>query len=90
MFTAERRRAALLCLSVALGFGTLATAARADDRHRDDRHDDRRDDHRDVRGGPGYYAPPPVVYGGPGYPPPPVVYGPGVGINLPGVSINLR
>jgi hypothetical protein len=43
----------------------------------------------------GYYAPPPVVYGGgyyaPGYvAPPPVVYGPGIGINLPGVSIGIE
>ena len=38
----------------------------------------------------GYYPPPPVVYGSPYYPPPPVVYNPGIGINLPGVSINVR
>jgi hypothetical protein len=31
-----------------------------------------------------------VVYGGPYYAPPPVVYGAGVGINLPGVSINIH
>jgi hypothetical protein len=39
----------------------------------------------------GYYRAPPVVYGGPGYyAPPPVVYGPGIGINVPGVSLNIR
>jgi len=48
------------------------------------------------RGG-GYYSAPPVVYGSPydgsyygsPYYPPPVVYGPGIGIGLPGVSINI-
>jgi hypothetical protein len=56
----------------------------------------RRDEHRDVRRewrhddrGRAYYPAPPVVYGAPYYAPPPVVYGPGVGINLPGVSINI-
>jgi hypothetical protein len=52
----------------------------------------------------GYYRPPPVVYGSPYgssyygrpyyapqyYYPPPVVYGPGIGILLPGISINIR
>jgi hypothetical protein len=41
----------------------------------------------------GYYRSPPVVYGSPyryGYYPPPVVYGPGIGVNLPGVSIGIR
>jgi len=42
----------------------------------------------------GYYVAPPVVYGSPYYgapyyAPPPVVYGPGVGIALPGVNINI-
>ena len=42
----------------------------------------------------GYYAAPPVVYGSPYYgapyyAPPPVVYGPGIGIALPGVNINI-
>ena len=35
---------------------------------------------------PPMYAPPPPAY----YAPPPVVYGAGVGINLPGVSINIH
>jgi hypothetical protein len=46
----------------------------------------------------GYYAAPPVVYGsrygesyyGTPYYPPPVIYGPGIGINLPGVSIGIH
>jgi hypothetical protein len=58
----------------------------------------RDDGHRgyDHRGGGhwngGYYAAPPVVYGGyaPGYYPPPVVYGPGIGIGLPGINLNIR
>jgi hypothetical protein len=42
----------------------------------------------------GYYVAPPVVYGSPYYAapyyaPPPVVYGPGIGIALPGVNINI-
>ena len=38
----------------------------------------------------GYYGAPPVVYGAPYYAPPPVDYGPGIGIGLPGVAINIR
>ena len=46
----------------------------------------------------GYYHAPPVVYGSPygngsygaPYYAPPVVYAPGIGINLPGVSIGIR
>ena len=53
----------------------------------------------------GYYRAPPVVYGSPYrgayygspyyggspyYYPPPVVYGPGIGINLPFIGINIR
>jgi hypothetical protein len=43
-------------------------------------------------GGGGYYPPPPVVYGAPYYAPPPVVYGPGVGIGIeiPGINVNIR
>jgi hypothetical protein len=37
----------------------------------------------------GYYAAPPLVYGGPSYYPP-VVYGPGIGIALPGIGININ
>jgi len=49
-------------------------------------------------GGGGYYGAPPVVYGGYSpnyyygpdyYAPPPVAYGPGLGVNLPGVSIGI-
>jgi len=53
----------------------------------------------------GYYRAPPVVYGSryrgayygspyyggsPYYYPPPLVYGPGIGINLPFIGINIR
>lgn len=80
-------------LSAILAFGTLTAPASADwvDPHRYPHYDDH---HKNWHGG--YYrAPPPVVYAGPprtpyGYYPPPVVYGPAVGINLPGISINIR
>ncbi len=84
------RGPALLLLAGLVGAASLATAARAEDRRRDDRHDDHRDDRRDFHGRPGYYAPPPVAYEGPSYPAPPVVYGPGFGVALPGVNINIR
>jgi hypothetical protein len=64
-----------------------------DDRgdHHDVHHDDHRGDRNDWHGS--YYAPPPVVYGGPyagpAYYAPPVVYGPAVGVNLPGVTIGI-
>jgi hypothetical protein len=39
--------------------------------------------HHDRHWGAGrWYAPPPVVYGGPYYAPPPVVYGPGISIHI--------
>jgi hypothetical protein len=72
--------------------GTLAVSASAEERHDQrggERHDNRDHDRGD-RGGGGYYAAPPVVYGNQGYYPPPVVYGPAVGIVLPGVSIGIR
>jgi len=58
--------------------------------HRDERSHGRGNDGR-------YYSAPPVIYGSPydgsyygsPYAPPPVVYGPGVGIGLPGVNINI-
>ena len=37
----------------------------------------------------GYGSPYDGYYGSPYYSPPPVVYGPGIGITLPGVNINL-
>ena len=40
--------------------------------------------HHDRHWGAGrWYAPPPVVYGGPYYAPPPVVYSPGITIHIP-------
>ena len=68
-----------LAISALLVLGTVATSARAEDHH--DRRGERHDYHR------GYYNAPPIVYGSPYYAPPPVVYGPGIGINLPGISI---
>lgn len=95
------KRPALTGCCTLLLFGAVVAVAHADDHRGNDRRpEDRRADdgrgfgyHPGYHGGPGYggyYAPPPVAYGGPYYPPPPVVYGPGIGINLPGVSINLR
>jgi len=78
-------------LSALLILGAFATPASADwDRGRDH-------DYRHSWNG-GYYHSPPVVYGSPygngyygsPYYAPPVVYGPGIGINLPGVSIGIR
>jgi hypothetical protein len=85
--TISTKLAAALAFSGLLVAGTLTTSADAQPRrdehrdvHREWRHDDR---------GRAYYGAPPVVYGAPYYAPPPVVYGPGIGINLPGVSINI-
>jgi uncharacterized membrane protein len=80
--------AAGFAISALLAVGTFAVPANARD------HDD--GDRRGWSGG--YYAAPPVVYGstygggyyGSPYYAPPVVYGPGVGVNLPGVSIGIR
>jgi hypothetical protein len=85
------KRASALAFAAVLALGTLSVAAHADDRrddHRGGRPAPRPVDHRRPDRG-GYYAPPPVVYGGPVYAPPPVVYSPGVSINLPGASINI-
>jgi hypothetical protein len=80
------RLVAGVAISAIVAFGVTGTAnARWD--HRDDHHDD----HRGWSGG--YWGAPPVVYGSPyayGYYPPPVAYGPGIGVNLPGVSIGIR
>jgi len=87
--TASKRRlpttlAAGLALATLLAVG--AGVARADD-HRHWDHDRHYDHHWTG----GYYRAPPVVYAAPGYyAPPPVVYGPGIGITLPGINLNIR
>ena len=85
--------AALYAL-VIIGIGGTPFSAKAEDRHDDRRGDEHRGnrDHREVHGR-GYYNPPPVVYGSPcgwGGCAPPVVYGPGIGIVLPNVILNLH
>lgn len=79
--------AAGFVISAVLALGTYAAPAHADwNGH-----------HHGYYNG-GYYRSPPVVYGsgyyggyyGSPYYAPPVVYGPGIGINLPGVSIGIR
>lgn len=96
LITSRHGRLATTTVLVAIFMlGALVAPARAEDRndhHWDDHH--RRDEHHryyhnEWRGG-GYYRAPPVVYGYPGYYPPPVVYGPGVGVVLPGIGINIR
>lgn len=84
--------AVTLVLYACLALGPFAASAGAQP-YRNNHHDhhDNHYDHRDDHWHGGYYAPPPVVYSGPVYyPPPPVVYGPGVSINLPGVSIGIQ
>ena len=84
-------------------FGALASPASArwgdHDEHRGERHDWKDHHYRSppvVYGGyygyrNGYYPPPVGYYGDRyGYYPPPVVYGPGIGIYLPGVNLNIR
>jgi len=75
------RLAASVAVAAVVGFGITASTAQAYWDH----------PHHDYRYGwsGGYYGAPPVVYGNPysyGYYPP----GPGIGINLPGVSIGIR
>jgi hypothetical protein len=86
----RRRLSAKLAVGIAISaffaFGTFVASASAAD-HRDDH---RGRERHDYRGGGGYYAPPPVVYGAPYYAPPPVVYGPAVGVYMPGISIGIR
>jgi hypothetical protein len=86
-----RSKAALavgLALSAVLALGSFATSASADERDHDRGHD--RGHGRDYGYSGGYYGAPPVVYDAPGYYAPPVVYGPGIGINLPGVSVGIH
>jgi hypothetical protein len=83
--------AAGLAISAMLALGTFAGSANADDGR-----GAYRGYHHHYNGG--YYRAPPVVYGSrygssyygaPYYYPPPVIYGPGIGLNLPGVSIGI-
>jgi|SRR5579862_5902542 len=78
-----------IAISALLALGASATPASADWNN----------DHRGYHNwNGGYYHAPPVVYGSPygngyygaPYYAPPVVYAPGIGINLPGVSIGIR
>ena len=93
--------AAGLSISAFLVLGAFVASANAENwdtqknSEKRERHHGRDEGRRGV-----YYGPPPVVYGSPydgSYygspyypaPPPPVVYGPGIGITVPGVSINI-
>jgi len=91
--TASKRRlpakfAAGLAVATLLVLGAGVGSARAEDHRGWERHDGRGYGHWNG----GYYRAPPVVYGGyaPGYYPPPVVYGPGIGVSLPGINLNIR
>jgi hypothetical protein len=79
-----------LALSACLVLGAVATPASAEIRRETGHggHDHGNRGYGD-RGG-GYYAAPPVVYGSPYAYAPPVVYGPGIGINAPGISIDIN
>jgi hypothetical protein len=80
--------AAGLAVATLLVLGAGVGSARAEDHRGNDRHDGRGYGHWNG----GYYRAPPVVYGGyaPGYYAPPVVYGPGIGVSLPGINLNIR
>ncbi len=81
--------AKVLAVASVLVIAAFVAPAGADD-HRDrNRGGEHQGYQHGWRGG-GYYPAPPVVYGYPGYYPPPVVYGPGVGIVLPGIGINIQ
>ena len=88
----NKARAARLVASVAVaGIVAIGMTAGTAQARWDEHRDEHRDGHRGWSGG--YWGAPPVVYGSPysyGYYPPPTVYGPGIGINLPGVSIGVR
>jgi hypothetical protein len=83
--------AAGIAISAMLALGTFAAPANAEES---------RGGYNDQNRNGGYYNAPPVVYGSPYgssyygsspyYYPPPVVYGPGVGISLPFVNLNIR
>ncbi|MBF0562673.1 MAG: hypothetical protein HQL37_11765 [Alphaproteobacteria bacterium] len=86
--------AAGLALTAFLALGTFVPSASADQSgwdHRGDRQGwGQRGDceyYNDCRH---WHRTPPVVYGSPYYYPPPVVYGPGFGLSLPGLNLNIR
>jgi len=89
--------AAGLAISAFLLLGTFVAPASAGGNN-NDHHWNNNNYNNNNRGygwGGGYYAPPPVVYGTPYYAPqyygpPPVVYAPGIGVNLPGISIGVQ
>jgi hypothetical protein len=81
--------ATALVVAGALAFGTFVAPANAEDHHNGNRGGGGHGYQHGWAGG-GYYPAPPIVYGYPGYYPPPVVFGPGVGIFLPGIGINIR
>lgn len=96
--TSVMKLIALSTLSVVFSLGIAGAAGAGwDDRDHRPAHYDagRHGDHRHGWNG-GYYAAPPVVYGGAyrgnSYYPPPVVYGPqpGIGIILPGLFIGIH
>ena len=84
---------ALAILSLVM-VGIFAATALAAERHDAHRAPPQRQERRGGGWGGGGYPAPPVIYGAPEYYPPyyppPVVYGPGVGIVLPGIGINIR
>jgi len=90
------RLAAGLAISALLLLGPLAASARADDHNNDHRGSwDHNNDRNNNYWGGSYYVAPPVYYGPryysqPSYYPPPAVYAPGIGIQLPGVSIGIQ
>ncbi len=99
------RLAAGLAISAFLVLGTVvASASTAAQERRHTGYSSYRGHGGVYRGGRGYYAAPPVVYGSPYYGtpyygspyygapyyyPPPVVYGPAIGIGLPGIGISI-
>ncbi len=91
-FPSNWKRPSIMAVAAAALLATATIGARA--ANAEDWHHRGHDHYAHGWVGGGYYAAPPVVYGGgyyPYYAPPPVVYGPGigVGVNLPGVSIGV-
>ena len=90
--------AAGLAISAALLLGTFVASASAGNNNDHHWSSNNYNYNRGYGWSGNYYVAPPVIYGtpyyapqyAPSYYPPPVVYGPGVGINLPGVSIGIQ